>query len=88
MHAGHYLPKGSNGNLRWNEDNCHKQCATCNNHLSGNLLQYRKTLVKKIGIDKVEWLEGPHEIAKTPQISEIKDMIETYKAKVKLLESV
>jgi len=86
MHAGHYLPKGANGNLRWNESNCHKQCATCNNHLSGNLLQYRKKLIKKIGLELVEWLEGPHAIVKTPQIPKIQDMIKVYTAKVRELE--
>lgn len=86
MHAGHYLPKGSNGNLRWDESNCHKQCATCNNHLSGNLIQYRVRLIKKIGLELVELLEGPHEMAKTPQIPVIQGMIKVYTAKVKELE--
>ena len=36
-HAGHYLSTGANPELRFIEDNCHKQCSSCNNHLSGNL---------------------------------------------------
>ena len=45
--------------------NCHKQCSACNdgNKLSGNIHEYRKGLIKKIGTEKVEWLEGPHDPA-------------------------
>jgi hypothetical protein len=43
-HAGHYLSVGAHPELRFNEDNCHKQCSVCNNHLSGNQLNYRKEL--------------------------------------------
>lgn len=63
-HAGHYRPVGSNPALRFHDDNCHAQCATCNNHLSGNLTAYRITLIDRIGLERVEWLEGPHEPAK------------------------
>jgi len=41
---------------------------------SGNLIAYRRGLVEKIGVDRVEWLEGPHEPKKytREQIIEIK----------------
>ena len=84
--AGHFKPKGANGQLRWHEANVHGQCAQCNNHMSGNLTEYRKRLVLKVGPDTVEWLEGPHEIQKRQQIPELKLLIETYKQKVKKLE--
>lgn len=60
-HAGHYRPAGSNPELRFEPDNCHLQCAPCNSHLSGNLTSYRPALIAKIGLERVEWLEGPHE---------------------------
>ncbi len=60
-HAGHYRPAGSNPELRFEPDNCHLQCAPCNSHLSGNLTAYRPALIAKIGLDRVEWLEGSHE---------------------------
>lgn len=63
-HAGHYISVGADIALRYNTLNCHKQCATCNNILSANLVRYRRQLVKKIGIAKVEWLEGPHDVNK------------------------
>jgi hypothetical protein len=60
-HAGHFLSRGGHKELSYVTTNCHKQCAPCNNHLSGNAIEYRRHLIKKIGIAKVEWLEGPHE---------------------------
>ncbi|VTP67823.1 Bacteriophage Lambda NinG protein [Leclercia adecarboxylata] len=48
-HAGHFRTTGANPELRFDEDNCHKQCSACNNHLSGNLTAYRPALIAKIG---------------------------------------
>ena len=63
-HAGHYRTTGANPELRFNEDNCHKQCAPCNNHLSGNLTAYRPALIAKIGQERFDVLMGPHEMPK------------------------
>lgn len=58
-HAGHFLSVGARPDLRFEELNIHKQCAPCNTYLSGNVVLYRQSLIEKIGIDRVEWLEGP-----------------------------
>lgn len=84
-HAGHYRTVGGHGELRFEEDNCHKQCSVCNNHLSGNIADYRINLVKKIGLSRVEWLEGPHN-PKKYSIEDLKDIEATYKAKLKQLK--
>ena len=81
-HAGHYKTRGARPSLRFNEDNCHKQCAHCNNFLSGNIENYRINLIKKIGLDKVEWLEGPHE-PKKYTCAELKEIELLYKQKLK-----
>ncbi len=60
-HAGHYLTTAAHPELRYEPKNCHKSCSPCNLHLSGNLLEYRKGLIRRYGIELVEWLEGPHE---------------------------
>lgn len=60
-HAGHYRTTAAAPELRFEPLNVHKQCAPCNNHKSGNLIEYRIELVKRIGLEKVEWLERPHE---------------------------
>ena len=87
IHAGHYRSVGAAAELRYNENNVHAQCAPCNNHLSGNAIDYRINLVKKIGLSAVEELEGPHKPAKYTReaILLIKAM---YKAKVKILKAV
>ena len=61
-HAGHYRPVGGmcGQALRFNEINCHRQCSVCNNWQSGRLTDYRIGLIKKIGIELVEWLEKDH----------------------------
>ena len=56
--AGHFLSAGHHSAFRFHEKNVHGQCVKCNLYLSGNLLNYRKGLVKKIGLEKVEWLES------------------------------
>ena len=61
-HAGHFISRGASPALRFEHLNIWKQCKPCNVDKSGNLLNYRKALVDRIGIEKVEWLEGPHEL--------------------------
>jgi hypothetical protein len=87
-HAGHYLSVGARPELRFNPLNVHKQCAPCNNHLSGNIALFRINLIKKIGLEQVEWLEGPHEPSKYT-IEDLKTIRETYRLKLKsLLQSL
>lgn len=84
-HAGHYRTVGANPELRFEPLNVHKQCAPCNNHKSGDIVNYRIELVKRIGADMVEWLEGPHK-ARKYTIEEIKAIKAEYKAKIKELK--
>ena len=62
-----------------------KQCSPCNNHLSANLTEYRKVLIDKIGQEKVEWLEGPHELNRYRR-EELEQIKKTYRAKARELE--
>ena len=61
-HASHYRPAFKNSFVRFNTLNVHASCQQCNTTLSGNLTEYRKALIKKIGIDKVEWLERQNQV--------------------------
>jgi len=64
MTCGHYKTVGAHPELRFCEDNAAKQCWwNCNKNKSGNTIEYRIELVKRIGVERVEWLEGPHEPA-------------------------
>ena len=84
-HAGHYRTVGANPELRFEPLNAWKQCAPCNNHLSGNLINYRISLLQRIGEEKVAWLEGPHE-AKKYTVEELKAMTAEYRAKTRELK--
>ena len=84
-HSGHYRTVGASPELRFEPLNAWKQCAPCNNHLSGNLINYRISLLQKIGEEKVIWLEGPHE-AKKYTIEELKAMTADYRAKARELK--
>jgi len=85
-HAGHYFTVGARPELRFNEDNNNKQCAPCNNHLSGNIALYRQGLLKKIGQERLDILEGYHP-PKKYTIEDCQEIIKTYKAKLKSLHS-
>lgn len=63
--CGHYRSVGSAPFLRFNLWNAHKQCVKCNRYLSGNVAEYRKSLIKKIGIEKVEALESMNAVENT-----------------------
>ena len=82
--AGHYKPQGGNSLWRYDERNIHLQCDRCNMHLAANLTPYRVNLIAKVGIEVVEELEN----TKTPKrwsVEELKEIIETYKLKIKEL---
>lgn len=85
-HAGHYRTTAAAPELRFNELNVWKQCAPCNNHKHGNITEYRINLVKRIGLDKVEWLEGQHE-PKKYTIEELKQIKDTYKRKLREIQN-
>jgi hypothetical protein len=85
-HAGHYLSIGSHPWLRFNELNTFKQCCACNNKLSGNILNYRKNLIQKFGIEFVERLESNQETEKLTT-DEIVSLTSMYKAKAKELKA-
>lgn len=84
-HAGHFRTTGANPELRFDEDNCHRQCAPCNNHLSGNLIAYRPALIAKIGQARFDALMGPHELPKWKREDYIR-IRDEYRAKLKAMK--
>lgn len=85
-HCGHYRTRKAAPQLRFSEDNCHKQCAQCNNFDSGNVVEYRINLAKKIGEERVQALENNNEIKRWTR-EEAEEIISTYKEKLKELKS-
>jgi hypothetical protein len=90
--AGHFLSVGSHPELRFDPDNCHRQLKECNGG-SGRFSKhgrvvsegYRQGIIERIGIERVERLEGPHEPRKYT-IDELQALIKTYRAKKRELE--
>lgn len=60
-HGGHYRSRGSAPHLALDPRNVHKQCSPCNLHLHGNLIEYRKGLIERHGLEFVEALEADQE---------------------------
>ena len=85
-HAGHYRSTAAAPELRFDLDNLARQCSPCNTHLSGNLINYRAGLVKRIGIHRVLALEGPHPAQKWTR-EELVDMRDKFRAMARELES-
>lgn len=75
----------ANPELRFEPLNVWKQCAPCNNHKSGDIVNYRIKLVKRIGADKIAWLEGPHD-PKRYTIEDLKVMKADYRAMIRELK--
>lgn len=90
--AGHFLGRGAYPELRYNEDNCHKQCKSCNGgsgkfaHKSRTVAQeYEERLAARIGPDRLEALKAPHPPAKWTR-EELREIRATYQAKLKQLQ--
>jgi hypothetical protein len=82
-HASHYLSSGGHSAVRFHPDNVWVSCYKCNVMLSGNGIEYRMRLIKKIGLERVEWLEeNGHEVKRWTK-DELKELIATYKKKIK-----
>ena len=83
--AGHFYSQGGHSNVRFHEDNVHLQCEHCNSYLSGNLLNYRIGIEKRIGTARLIVLEVIDNETKKWTIQELNEIIETYKRKLKEL---
>jgi hypothetical protein len=86
--AGHYLSRGAYPELRFEETNCHRQLKSCNGGAQyarkGRTVSegYRIGLIDRIGLQAVEWLEGPHE-SKKYTIEDLKGIKREYKQKLR-----
>ncbi|WEF34876.1 recombination protein NinG [Pseudoduganella chitinolytica] len=83
--AGHYRSVGAQPALRFHEDNTHRQCVPCNQHKSGNAVEYRLGLIARIGAERVAFLELEHPPAKYT-IEDAQRIKAEYRAKLKQLK--
>jgi hypothetical protein len=81
--AGHLFSVGNYPSVRFDLRNIFAQCITCNQFNGGNIHEYRKNLIKKIGITEFEDLERKAHETRKFSIPELKEMIQEYKQKTK-----
>lgn len=82
--AGHYRSVGAAGHLRFHEDNVHRQLKRCNRR-AFDASAYRRNLVVKIGLERVEALENnstPHKWTR----DEVRAIRDEYRAKARALK--
>jgi hypothetical protein len=82
--AGHYRSTGAAPHLRFDEDNCHAQSKHDNQYLSGNAVDYRLNLIKRIGLERVERLENSNETVKWDRET-LRQIKVIYRAKTRAL---
>ena len=83
--AGHYRSTGSAPHLRYNLLNCFAQCKKCNRWLSGNVADYRRHLISRIGLSRVEALEADQDI-RNFDIAYLQRIKSIFTKKCKLIE--
>ena len=79
VNASHFWNANNHHNVRFDEDNVHSSCITCNQFLSGNLLEYRTRLCSKIGQKRFDQLEEKRHVTKKWTAEELKEIIKKYK---------
>ena len=84
--AGHYRSVGSAPHLRYDERNCHAQSKHDNQYKSGNAVDYRIGLIKRIGLEAVESLESDNRVHKWRR-EELIAIKEKYRQKLKDLRA-
>lgn len=84
-HASHYRSVGACSSLRYDERNVHASCSVCNNHLSGNVANYRIWLVDHLGVEVVEWMEAQPKSFKWDR-EQLESIEAVYKEKTKQLK--
>lgn len=84
--AGHLYPAGSYKNIRFDEANVHGQCwFNCNKNKHGNINEYRRLVVDRIGVDGLEELDRLSLVPSHYSIPELIELKVIYKDKIKQL---
>jgi hypothetical protein len=67
--TGHFMSRGAYPELAFNEDNCHKQCKSCNAGAGKFAAKartvsqdYEAELLNRIGAERLAALKGPHAV--------------------------
>lgn len=77
--CGHYHSR-RHISTRWDEDNAHAECRSCNRFKADHMISYRENLIRKIGqmrFDKLAWKAGQ---TKKWNNFELQELTKYYKA--------
>ncbi len=86
-HAGHFWASGNFPFLRFNEDNIHGQRSSCNTFKGGDSGFYRENLIKRIGIDRVKYLDDNRSNKVKLTADDYRAIEAEYKLKLKELQN-
>jgi hypothetical protein len=82
--AGHFRTVGACPQLRYEPDNCHRQCKHCNKYRAQSV-EHRLGVLARIGSERLSWIEGHH-----PEVKWDRDQLRAieahYKSELKILQ--
>jgi len=84
--AGHYISRVKKA-VMFEEMNVHAQCRHCNRMQEGNHFLYRKWLVEKFGIERVEELEQRAQMTAGFKTADLLFMAQEYKTRTKAIKA-
>ncbi len=82
--AGHFISRRHNSTL-FDETNCHVQCRYCNRYLNGNLLEYRRQIIKLYGKGADIALEKKARETRKYSLEDLTTLEKEYKIKIEEL---
>jgi hypothetical protein len=85
MQGGHFVP-GRRQSILFIEENIHVQCISCNNYLSGNVMEYERFMVRTYGQDAVDEIRALKNVVVSHSREELADMRDGYKQRIKTQE--
>lgn len=80
--CGHYVNR-QHMSLRYSEMNCNAQCRQCNRFQEGNIQDYRRGLIHKIGEQKVDLLDAQKHATNKMSAFELDLLAKHYKSETK-----
>lgn len=83
-HASHFRSVGACSSMRFHPDNVWAACSICNNHLSGNVANFKTKLIAMLGAERVEWIESQPKVRRYTR-EELEGIEAEYRAKLKAL---
>lgn len=81
LQNGHYMSRGHYG-TRWDETNCHVQCAACNVFKKGNYTEYALYMINRYGAEHLEELKRKAHTPTKFSTQELREMTELYRGKL------